>query len=159
MSKSTLPCIDCICLAMCKNKPLNEDDAIGVFLAGLSGNCSTIFEYFNLYDLGSNSVPVDSNTHKNLTGDVIVAVSKRILEICTFMGWKCFDLEKFKPLAQGIFPKDKTLSIFPYEKDNLSVHQYYIFYYLFGGMHDQLNSIPIRLDKNRTNIFPHKENK
>jgi len=108
MSKSTLPCIDCICLAMCKSR-ISNNVSVGIFLTGLTSRCSTLFKYLDLYDLGLSAINTDviTSTYVVSRRHVIVAVSKRILKICEYMEWEPLELEKFKLLAQGIFPKDQ----------------------------------------------------
>jgi len=107
MDTFKLPCINCICLAICKNRDSNDkyiNQAIGIFLTDLGNHCSTLFEYLNLNNLGFDCINFDHSTPMIERMHIIIPLAKRILEICEFMDWGNFELDRFKLLAQGIIP-------------------------------------------------------
>ena len=102
-----LPCIDCICLAICKNTDSGNQN-IGVFLTGLANHCSSINAYLNLHDHPVRAMDVDYALPMSKRWHVTQPLSERIIIICSYMEWDYFDLERFHLLANRILPEGET---------------------------------------------------
>jgi len=106
-TKVNLPCIDCICLPICKHRdmPNIKTNNIGPFLTSLGNKCSLINDYLLLKDLGLNVREMDDSLSMAERKYITQPLCQRILEICEYMHWSEFDLDRERILAQGLIPK------------------------------------------------------
>jgi len=98
MSKDTIPCKDCICLAICCQTP--KIKAVGPLITNMGIKCSIIDDYLRLKDLNLKmpepDVPMKDRLYYNKP------LSKRIIALFCFMKWtEIYDLADWYDIAYG----------------------------------------------------------
>jgi len=104
--RNNLPCFNCICLAMCKNKQTGVIKNIGPFLTNLSQHCSLLLDYLTLKDLGLDARDIDVSLPMSKRKHITMPLAKRIIEIVEFMKWD-YDLTRDRLMADGLLPSDE----------------------------------------------------
>ena len=100
--RANLPCVDCICLAICKNQDIPTNN-LGPFLNQLGHKCDSLKRYLRLLDLGLDTRKLDYTTKISERKHVTQPLSRRIIELFEYMEWE-HDLSRERIFAKGLLP-------------------------------------------------------